>query len=487
MGAQEAQIMSRSLKALVIAGGVLLVLGAALTVLLLTEPKRTPIEAASDNGSQTGVNAYIIDRRADEVTRLSVSGSEGAFTFTRQTRTVNSETEYCWTSAELKNIPQDDGKVRNFIADLASLPEKSTVEEHAADLGKYGLADPVAAAELTFEDGTSVTMLFGIQNPVDSSSVYFRLEDSDTVHLVNYYAVAGALSDVRRFAVLKLTESYDSESKNELGYLKITRSDLDAPIEIRKKEALSSSDGEGETFNTHRFVSPVTAEVDASKGRAVLGGVYALTMSACEFLEQTPENLKKCGLDAPTALVEFTLGETSYELTIGGRTDAGYYAAMKGVAGIYTIAEEKVPWASCTVSELISGRPLSPYIYSVESVEVTVPDGTYKFDIDGESKAFSCGGKPLLPDEFRSFYQTLISDVGEELYTGEASGEPTASVTFRYKDGGSDTLSYYDDEDRKCIVALNGEVLYKVRRIYTDRLAENVEALLGGGKVRVDN
>lgn len=486
MGAQEAQIMSKAVRSLIIAGAVLIVLGAALAVLLLTEPKHTPVEAVSESSSQTGVNAYIIDRKADEVTKLAVSNSEGAFTFTRQTRTVNSESEYYWTSAELKDVPRDDGTIRNFIADLASLPAKSTVEEHAEDLEKYGLAAPVATAELAFEDGTSVKLMFGIQNPADSSSVYFRLGDGDTVYLVNFYAVAGALSDVRRFAALKLTESYDGESKNELEYLKITRGDLDTLIEIKSKGELSASDSEGETFNTHRFVSPVTAEVDATAAKAVLSGVYSLTASSCEFLEQTPENLKKCGLDAPTAVVEFTLGKTSYELKVGGRTDGGYYAAVNGVAGIYTIAEDKIPWVSCTVSGLVSSRPLSPYIYSVESVEVTVPNGIYKFDIDGENKTFSCDNEQLPADEFRSFYQTLISDVGEELYTGKASGEQTASVTFRYKNGGSDTLSYYDNGDRKCIVALNGEELYKVRKVYTDRLAENVAALLGGGKVQTD-
>ncbi len=477
--------MSRSVKALIIAGAVLLVLGAALAVLLLTESKPTPAANVSENVSTAGVNRYIIDRRANEVTKISVSGPEGGFTFTRQTLDTTSGSEYCWISAELNGIPQDDSTVRNFIAGLASLPEKRTVEEHAADFEKYGLADPRATAELTFEDGSMVKMLFGIQNPADESSVYFRLEDSDTVRLVNYYAVMGVFSDARRFAALKLTESRGSDGGNALKKLKITRPDLETPIEIQYKEETAQSE-EGVTFNTHRFVSPVTADVDAENGKAVLNGIYSLTMSACEFLRQTPENLKKCGFDEPTALVEFTIGETAYELTIGGKTDGGYYAVMSGVAGIYTLDEEKAPWATCEVSELISRRPLSPYIYSTESVEVTVKTETYKFDIDGANKTFSYEGRELISDEFRKFYQTLISDVGEELYTGEVNGEPIASVTFRYKSGGSDTVSYYDDGERKCVVAVNDKALFKVRRVYTDRLAENVEALLGGGSVRVD-
>ena len=138
-------------------------------------------------------------------------------------------------------------------------------------------------------------------------------------------------------------------------------------------------------------------------------------------------------------------------------------------------------------------RPLSPYIYSVESVEVRVPEGKYKFDIDSENKTFSNDGKKLLSEEFKSFYQLLIGAVGEEFYTGEVNGEPIAEVTFNYKSDyvdaygtESDTLSYYESDDRKCIVALNGTPIFKVRKVYIDRLSENVSAVLNGGKVNTE-
>ena len=124
---------------------------------------------------------------------------------------------------------------------------------------------------------------------------------------------------------------------------------------------------------------------------------------------------------------------------------------------------------------------------------VTVPDGSFRFDIDGENKEFFCDGNQIQSDEFRSFYQTLIGSVGEELYSGEVSGEPIASVTFSYNSNyfdvygtQSDTIAYYASDDRKCIVVLNGEPIFKVRMIYTDRLAENVDALFNGGSVNLN-
>ena len=517
--------MTRSVKAVIIASAALLVLGGVLLILLLTAPK--PDEGANSGQSgSTGIvseNAYIIDKKADLVTSIKVENSYGSFTFTRQKRvvsstnesgTVTSSDEYYWTSSDLKGVPQYDLSVRNFIASLSSLLENSRVEDAPDDLEKYGLAEPQSTAFLEFEDGTSIKMLFGIQNPVDSGSIYFKTDDSDAVSLVNYYAASGTLSDIRQFAALTMTESYDTGGSNNLKSLKVTRSDLETPIEIRYmsevEELANDEDIIVSTFNTHRFVEPVTAEVDVTKGQDVCYKIYGLTMSACEYLEQTEENMKKCGLGEPQTTVEFKFGGKEYELIIGNEireeisdavtsggapisTLTGYYAIMKGVPGIYSISKDSAPWVSCKVSDLISRRPLSPYIYSAESVEVTVPSGTFKFDIDRENKEFFCDGKQLLSDEFRSFYQLLIGSVGEEVFSGEVSGEPYASVTFTYNSDyydvygtQSDTISYYEDDDRKCIVVLNGEPIFKVRRIYAERIAENVDALLNGGKVNLD-
>lgn len=518
--------MTKSVKAVVIASAALLALGGALLLLLLTKPKP---DVGSDSGQSNGitsgdsVNAYIVDKKADLVTSVKVENSEGAFEFTRKKRVVSetnesgevtSKDEYYWTSGDLKGVPQNDTLVRNFIANLSSLPENSTVEEKPGDLEKYGLSEPQSTAVLEFEDGTSIKMLVGIQNPADNKSVYFKTDGSEAVKLVNYYAVSGTLSDVKQFAELTMTESYDAEGSNNLQSLKVTRSDLETPVEIRYMSELEELADDEETvvstFNTHRFVKPTTAEVDVTRGKDVCYKIYGLTMSACEYLEQTDENMRKCGLDSPQTVVTFKFSGKEHELLIGSAIREeisnavtssgspisavkGYYAVMKGVPGIYSLDKDSAPWCTFNVSDLISRRPLSPYIYASESVEVTVPDGSFKFDIDGEKKEFFCGGKQLLSDDFRSFYQFLISSVGEEMYTGSVSGEPYASVTFTYSSDyydvygtHSDTISYYESDDRKCIVVLNGEPIFKVRKIYADRLVENVDAVINGGTVNLD-
>lgn len=516
--------MTKSVKAVVIAAGALLVLGGVLVVLLLTGPKTVPADSGTvSNTTANENNPYIVDKRPDAVLSIKVKNAEGTFVFERQKRIVSetnesgnvtSKDEYYWTSGDLKGVPSNEALVRNFIDGLAALPQKSVVEENAADLDKYGLADPNAVVELAFDDDTSITMYFGIQNPADTSAIYFKTADDDTVRLVNYYAVSGALSDVRQFAKLSVTEAYKTDGTNELDSLIVSRADFEEPVEIRYMFDVAKLAEEDDTlvstFNAHRFVSPITAEVDATKGKEVCYGVYSLSMKACEYLEQTDENMKKCGLDDPQTVVSFKYGGKEYKLMIGDAireeisssvtdsgssvsTVTGYYAVMKDVPGIYSISKENAPWCTFKVADLISRRPLSPYIYSVDSVEITVPNGTYKFDIDAENKRFFRDGEELLSESFRGLYQTLIGSVGEEMYENEEKGAFLASVTFNYNSkyydiygSHSETISYYESDDRKCVVVLNGEPIFRVRRIYVERLADNVDALLNGGTLNLD-
>ncbi|MCM1164558.1 MAG: DUF4340 domain-containing protein [Lachnospiraceae bacterium] len=514
--------MNRSVKSVVIAAGVLLVLGVVMMILMLTAPKDNgESSSSSEYSSAAEETVNITSQSTDKVLKLTVSNASGEYTFERQKRVVSStdsdgavssQDEYYWTSAELKGVPQSDTAVRNFVNSLAALPAKSVVEENAEDLEKYGLASPEAGVRISFEDGSDIKLNLGIQNPASTSSAYCCTEGSNTVYLVNYYSVSGAYSAVNNFANLVLTDGRVSGS-NELDYLKIQRKDLDEEIEIRYMfdvaEDAESEESIISTFNTHRFVSPVTAEIDATTGSSVCIGMYGLTMDSCAYLEQTEENMRACGLDDPFVRMTFKYGGNIRTLLLGNEilseTEGGaessptltnvigYYAVLEGTPGIYTISKSNAPWYTFEVSTIISRQPISPYIYTVESVTVALPDGEYKFDIDGESKRFFYGSEELDGGNFKSLYQQLISSIGEEMYTEQTNSAPEASVKFRYLSKYHDTygaeedvIDFISDGGRKYIVNINGKTAFKVRAIYVERLIENVNALLNGGTVSSD-
>lgn len=523
--------LTKTTKTVLIAAAVLLVLGVVLLALVMTKPSDETSSSSDSAPSVEDTSVTITDKEAENVLSLKVKNETGEFSFGRNERVVSSadsegnissKTEYYFTSPEMNGLSPNDSVTSAFVRNMAGLSTKNLVEENAEDLARYGLDDPRAEVEISFDDGSTASLCFGIQNPANTGQVYFRTKDSRDVHQVSYYSVGSAFYDIRDFVSLVMTPAYSTDDPQELDYMTVERKDLDEPIEIRYMydvaAAAEDEDTVITTFNSHRFVSPINTEVDTTAGQKVCYGLYGLTMSSCAYLDKTEETLAATGLDDPFAKVTFKYGGKRYVLSLGdaiietldggdGASDGetgespdlaavtGYYACLDGVGGIYSISTANAPWYSFTVENIMSRRPISPYIYTVDNVEIITPDGEYVFKIEGDSDShtFTCGGEPVDDYGFRQLYQHLITSIGEELYFEETDAEPLVTVRFNYRSDyedvygtSTDELIYYGSDDRKNIIRVNGKVLFKVREVYTERLIDNVRALLEGGEIELN-
>lgn len=513
--------LSKNTKYIIIAAAVLLALGAVCLVLTLTKPAESDSDASGDS-SEVSTSITVNDKAKENVLSAEVTNSYGSYSFTRKSRVVSttdsegnvtSSDEYYWESPELEGLDQNTTSTSAFVNCFAGLTTKSLVEENAQDLEKYGLDYPKAVVKLKFDDSTEQTLYFGIQNPAATNLCYFRLSDSSDVHQVSYNTVGDAYSRVNSFVRLSLTEAYNTNDPKELDYMIIERKDLEEPLEIRYMYDLAekAEDEIVTTFNSHRFVKPFTAEIDTTNGQSTCYGIYGLAAASCEYISATDEALAATGLDDPYCTVTAKYGgsvkkiifgdpivnitETDDENTPALAETVGYYGMVDGGSAIYRFDVSAVPWYTVTVQDIISRRPISPYIYTLDGVVVETPEKTYDFVINGdaENNSFSCNGVEVDSTKFKESYQHLITGIGEELFFKEADYEPYIKVTFKYredykaKNGVEDeVLEFYKSDDRKSIVRVNGKVLFKVRQVYTERLIENAEAVLTGGEVQIN-
>ena len=163
----------------------------------------------------------------------------------------------------------------------------------------------------------------------------------------------------------------------------------------------------------------------------------------------------------------------------------------------FTVHLSRIRENSFAMQDYISRRPVSPYIYTVDSVVITTPDNKYELKVvgDADNNSFFCGEQELDGAKFKQLYQHLITAVGDELFLTQGEYEPWVKVEFNYRD---EYTQYYgteqdvvelfhsDAEDRKSIVRVNGTTLFKVRQVYTERLISNVDALLNGGDIQLN-
>ena len=518
--------LSKSTRTVIIAAAVLLVLGAVCLVLLLTSPSDDKKESGADTATSEASTAeteevdtsYVItDREGTEVTKAEITNSLGSFTFLRQSRTVSDAEEYYWTSEQLKGAPSNDTLIKAFMNCLAGLKASELVEENAGDLDKYGLKTPVSTAKITFADGTEQTVHFGIQNPSEMTSVYCRTDGSSDVYMISYYSVGDVYYGITDFVDMSITEAYSTDDPQELDYFIIERKDLEEPIEIsymydvQEESEKDTDEILVTTFNSHRITTPFVAEVDSVKGQTVCYGLYGLSASYCISVDPDEALLAETGLDDPHCKLTFKYGGNRYVLLFGNKlinvtesedestpdleTVVGYYGMVEGSDIIYAFATDSVPWYDITVEDIVSRRPVSPYIYTCDSVVVTTPERVYEFKINGDASenSFTLDGVELDNYKFKELYQHLIAAVGEEIYRVDGDYEPFITVQLNYREkyhyfygGASDKIEYYKSDDRKNIVRVNGEVLFKVRQVYTERLLENIEALISGGDLELN-
>ena len=537
--------LSKTTKTVIIAAAVLLALGAVLLALVMTSPKEDAGSGKSDVSGQSGTSepsgtsgtaesgdsstasqadekVTINSYEQENVLKLEVVNQTGSFSFDRASREVSStdddgnvstSTQYYWTSPELDGISRNDSTIGAFVRSMAGLSASSMVEENAADLEKYGLAEPLSDVRMTFDDGSTNEVLFGIRNPAATNYVYCCVKGSNDVMQVSYYSTGSAFYDIKDFVSLVLTDSYDANNPQELEYLTIERKDLSEPVEIEYMFDVAAEaedeDSVVTTFNSHRITSPITAELDTTSGQTICYGLYALSAASCQYIDPTDEDIAQTGLDAPYCRISFKYGGKARVLLLGNEiressddsdgeslsSVTGYYAMFEGDRLIYAISTSNAPWYTFKVQDIMSRRPISPYIYTVDKLTVTTPDGEYVFTVDGDSDehTFYYNGEALDDSNFKSFYQHLITSMGEELFFEEADYEPYIKVQFDYREEyydtygrSSDVLEFYKSDDRKSIVRVNGDVLYKVRQVYTDRLLSNLDALLNGGDIELN-
>ncbi|MCH5208034.1 MAG: DUF4340 domain-containing protein [Oscillospiraceae bacterium] len=479
-----------SKKTVIISAAALGVLAAVLAVVLIFIPADDSKGASSEDEI---ITVNVTDKKRENVEAVSVVNEHGSFLFTRSENTVDGKTEFSWSSGEMLGAVQNNTRVNAFIGGLAGLSRQPLVEQNAENLEKYGLENPLATVKVTFDDGTETELFFGVNNPSDTS-VYFRVGDRN-VMTADKETVSGVYRDIKDFVQLTLTESL---SDTTVERVTVERKDLENAVEIRyMSDILGDDDFVQATSNTHRFISPFTAEVDASTGSAVYNDLCFLTMSRCAFLEQSEENMRSCGLDDPYAVVSFTLGINEYRLLIGNEIKreldgglsevTGYYAVLESTKGIFELDKEDAVWCTFDPEKLISRRPLSPYIYYVKSIDIKTADGEFEFVIDGEEKRFFYGEKELETGLFRSYYQQLIGTYGEEYYTEETNGEPVFSVKFVYSEEYADKYGFSENtvefcplDERKNVAVIDGNPIFKVSAIYAERLCENVLRLING-------
>jgi Domain of unknown function (DUF4340) len=307
-----------------------------------------------------------------------------------------------WKLTEPKPLPADQDAVAGIVTNLSNLNADNTIEESAADLKQYGLADPTLDITVKRKDGKTDELLIGDDTPT-GAGVYAKLAGSPKVVTIASF-VKSSLDKKSEDLRDKRLLTFDQD--------KITRVDLQAKgpaVEFGK-------DAQGEW----QILKPRPLRADS----AAVNGVVDKLRDAKMDLAATEDVNKSFAGAAKVATATVADAKGNHTLEVRKDKDKNYYAKSSDVEGAYKIAADLGDTLDKGLDDF-RNKKLFDFGFS-DPGKVEVPGAVY----DKSGDKWMSGGKAM----DNSTVQNLIDklrDLSATKFVETAGGAPvfTAIVT----------------------------------------------------------
>jgi len=482
-------------------------------VFFLTRGKDEPSEKHSDSSDNPlPVTATVFTAFSDDdvvLIRIANQKDDG-YTITTNPLGITEIDERTQDSKAV--IPYNEGFLLSTVNAAANLSATMTVEENAEDLSKYGLSTPLVTIEASFVNGDTFAFAVGEPSP-DAQTYYFMSADDNTVYAVDANRVNPFFNERHDYIERLAFPQYNSHDAPLIKSVTIERRNGEGESE----EAFSTivieaipekSLEELKTFNSHRLTAPVNIEVDPEKSTPVIFGIFGLTASKVLWVAPDEVDYELTGLSNPLCSVEVVAGDDTFLLNIGNEFQGGYYGQSNCAPELLLLFDPaSLPWLTVTQNDLVSDTFLTPYIYSLDALEIIIfapesPESPESenvsenkrlyFEIEGDTdnNAVYLDQKLLSDkdrDNFGLLYQFILSMRGEKVFTGDDEcGDLIARIVYYYRDGTSNNITFSKSNNRRSVIEADFNLIFTCRDIYTTRFLENVQSFLDGGEIILD-
>jgi hypothetical protein len=144
---------------------------AALAATLYWSNHRKPANDSVTAAPST-TNAKVISLTQDDISKLEVKKKDG------DDVVLNRVGPSSWKITSPKSLVADQDSVSTILYNLSPMDGATVIEEKAADLKQFGLAEPEAQVSATGKDGKTQTILVGDETPTGDSAYVMVSGDS---------------------------------------------------------------------------------------------------------------------------------------------------------------------------------------------------------------------------------------------------------------------------------------------------------------------
>lgn len=495
--------MKPATRNLLILGVCIVALGGVLAALMLTGGTT---EASTTASSSQDI--ALLNREEAEVASIEVTNTNGVFTIvpseeqpedsaagtssavlssesTESASAVSSESEpeIHFTIQELEGLPQDSYAVKTAAQggwQLFATKKIGTV----SNLTDFGLSTPQATVKVTFKNGDTYGYEIGNASVEDSTAYYVRGQTGEDIYVAS--VPMAYLQDKTGFLSRQVLDfsSLKADAAAPFRKLVLSGTAVAEPITLQQ--------GEGTLY---LMTEPKRMEADSETVTSLTDLLSYLTAGGVEALHPDADALREYGLENPANVVQMTTADgTEYTLKAGAEKDGNRMVMLDGVDIVYRIMDDSlIPWTSLTEPFDVQSKVLlTRNVEAVQTLSIELDSSeTYRWNVTrtkDEEKSTDdttyynytvadASGTTKDYTAFTNLYQVLTSEtVLEDAGDTEPTGTPLFRAVVEYYDGAlTNTLEFYSDGERNCVVVLDDVVRGSVPRGDIDTLQEALE------------
>ena len=409
----------RKKKQLLIALGVLLILGAAFALLSGKGGDEAPSEAVESAPREIFT---LTDLAEDELKAIRIENSLDSYTLLRG--------EGGYTLRENPSIRMNPQSVSSLAFVICNLKSYEKIEEAAGSTDEYGLSpEPAARVTLSLTDGSEILICIGSSAP--SGSGYYTMREGDSaVYLLSSYTASGMLNslDLLRDRTLPGVD-FQNPARVTIG----GEREIDI-VPYFPYEALSSS------LSTLLMVKPYRRPVAVSTQKFS----EAMEALATNYrIVSFPAEGTETGIDGGREFYFKDAGERELTIRFGNKTEDGgeIYCRISGLDEDITMPAAAASILDVKPVEMADRFVRLVGIDQVSEMQVTYGDETWTGGIewlDEEKGEFTFQGESADEKAFKKMYQEVLYLLFEGEIPGSFTPEGEPKFTLKYT-GDSDS------------------------------------------------
>lgn len=351
----------------------------------------------------------------------------------------------------------DSFKLDSTALEFTSLKADETVFEETEEFSKFGLSNPQAHVILTDNEGKATKFLLGDKSPT-GGGYYFTIEGSKAVYVIPQY---------KGEIFLRKLDYYRKGTSIEIDTEKVTRIDISGKS---KKLALSFvrnnvTEQSHNTFSVFNMTTPYQAAAEGSEITSILESVSGFTIE--EYVEDDAQDLSKYGFDQ--YVISVSQGEQTDRLYLGNEYGDKIYMRINDSRNIYGIKKAPFGYLEAEPIKFISTMFYIKNLDTVQSIQYqdNLNQLSASFEIkklDEEKHEAAINGKAMDEARFKALYTEIIGLTMKGAISGVAQENPILEYRFTFRDGSSDTVQYFQADERRIAISINGTIQFYLNR-----------------------